>query len=66
MVDYDDTFDSTFAMFIFSVPKEWEKDVDIIINGGETWMKEVSVEYRELLYRIYPKLSEEWDKLFNS
>lgn len=53
-------------MFIFSVPKEWEKDVDIIINGGETWMKEVSVEYRELLYKIYPKLSEKWDELFNS
>lgn len=64
--DYDDSFDSTFAMFIFSVPKEWEKDVDIIINGWETWMKEVSVEYRELLYKIYPKLSEQWDELFNS
>lgn len=64
--DYDDSFDSTFAMFIFSVPKEWEKDINIIINSGETWMKEVSVEYRELLYKIYPKLSEKWDELFNS
>jgi len=64
--DYDDSFDSTFAMFIFSVPKEWEKDVAMIVSWDPLWPKNVSIEYRELLYKIYPKLSEKWDELFNS
>lgn len=63
--DYDDTFDNTFAFFVFRIPEEWESDVNLIYTNDD-WTKKVSKKYKDRLYSVYPKLSEAFDKLFNS
>ena len=59
--DEDDDFDSTYATYYFGVPEEWEKDFDLVVNK----LKETSQEYRDRLYKVYPKLTETFDKIFN-
>lgn len=61
--DEDDDFDSTYATYYFSVPEEWEKDFDLVVNNK---LKETSQEYRDRLYKVYPKLTETFDKIFNA
>lgn len=61
--DYDDDFDTTYATFIFSVPKKWKKDFHLIKEGKLT---EISTEYKKELYDIFPKLKDEFDKIFIS
>lgn len=53
VTDYDDSFDSTFAHWVFKVPERWQEDFNKIIDGR---VKEISTEYKAELYRIYPKL----------
>jgi hypothetical protein len=62
VADFDDDFDSTYATFVFSVPKKWKKDFDLILDGK---LLGVSKEYQEELRRIYPKLNEKFDEIFN-
>lgn len=59
---FDDSFDSTFATYIFKVPEKWKADFDLITTGK---LKEISEEYKTELYRIYPKLKEKFDEIFN-
>lgn len=59
--DYDDDFDSTFATFVFSIPEEFKEDFDKIKNGK---IKEISPDYKERLYIVFPKLKETFDKIF--
>jgi hypothetical protein len=61
VTDFDDSFDCTYAEWIFEVPKKWQSDFDKIITGN---IKDVSIEYQNELRRIYPKLKEEFDKIF--
>lgn len=58
---WDDDFDSTYATYSFSVPAEWRKDFDLILEGK---IKEISPEYKARLYTVFPKLKETFDKLF--
>lgn len=58
---FDDDFDSTYATYTFSVPEEWKKDFDLITDGK---IKEISPEYKDRLYKVFPKLKETFDKLF--
>lgn len=60
--DYNDSFDSTFATFLFSVPKEFESDYDLVVAGR---LRETSAFYQSRLYKVYPKLSEVFDKTFS-
>lgn len=59
--DYDDDFDSTFATFEFQIPEQFMKDF-IKIKEGK--IREISNEYKELMYKIYPKLKDKFDKIF--
>jgi hypothetical protein len=59
--DYDDDFDSTFATFQFSIPKEFESDYDLIIENN---LQGISENYKTRLYKVYPKLKETFDKIF--
>lgn len=59
--DYDDDFDSTFATFLFSVPKEFETDYDLILSGE---LKKISEQYKSRLYAVFPKLKEQFDRMF--
>lgn len=59
--DYDDSFDNTFATFVFSVPEKWEKDFDTIaIEISNT----ITSEYKEELKKVYPKLADRFDIQF--
>ena len=59
--DYDDDFDSTYMTFLFAVPKEFEHDFDLIMEGR---IKEISENYKARLYRVFPKLKETFDQIF--
>lgn len=61
MCDYDADFDCTYAHFVFNVPDEFKEDYNLIINGK---LNEISENYRNKLYEVYPKLSDKWDKVF--
>ena len=63
VTDFDDSFDSTFATFVFKVPEERKGDFDLIKVGK---IKDISDEYREQLYSVFPKLKEKFDELFTS
>jgi hypothetical protein len=62
VIDFDDSFDSTFASWVFRVPDKWKADYDKI-NSGE--LRDISEEYKSELYRVYPKLTDKLDELFN-
>jgi hypothetical protein len=55
VTDYDDDFDCTFANWVFKVPDQWREDYEFILAGE---LKFLSQEYRDLLRKIYPKLTE--------
>ncbi len=61
--DEDDDFDSTYATYVFSVPEEWKSDFDKIVAGK---LLEVSQEYKDRLYKVFPKLTEKFDIIFKS
>lgn len=51
--DADDDFDSTFAYWEFAIPKEWEKDITLILNGK---LNEISQAFKDKIKEVYPKL----------
>ena len=61
VTDYDDSFDNTFASWVFAVPDQWKSDYDKILSGD---LKSISPEYRAELYRVFPKLSDKFDEIF--
>jgi len=61
--NFDDSFDSTYASWVFSVPEEWKDDFGKIKNGE---IKGISDEYKNKLYEIFPKLKDALDKIFTS
>lgn len=61
--DKDMQDDNTYARFLFSIPKEFDKDYDLVIDGN---VKGVSPEYKKRLYEVYPKLKDKFDSIFNS
>lgn len=60
--DWDDDFDKTFATYAFSVPDEWKADFDLIMDGK---LKDISQAYKDRIYAVFPKLKEQFDKIFN-
>lgn len=60
--DFDDDFDSTYATYVFSVPDEWKADFDNIILGA---IDKISPEYQAQLRKVFPKLNDTFDQLFN-
>lgn len=61
VADFDDSFDSTYASFVFRVPEKWREDFKSIIAGE---VAKVSEAYKSELYRIYPKCSDTFDTIF--
>lgn len=59
--NFDDSFDTTYATWIFTVPDEWKSDYEKISTGT---LSEVSSEYLEQIKRVFPKLADEIDKTF--
>lgn len=61
VANWDDSYDRTYASWVFRVPEKWRADFDKIAAGR---LPEVSDEYKAELYRIFPKLKEKFDELF--
>jgi len=62
VTSYDDSFDCTYATYVFSVPEERKEDFEKIKAGR---INEISDEYKSELYRVYPKLKETFDQIFS-
>jgi hypothetical protein len=60
ITDYDDSFDCTFASFVFDVPEEWKEDFSKIREGR---MSECSDAYWDQLRKVWPKLKDKIDEL---
>ena len=58
---YDDDFDSTYATYVFNVPKRWKEDFDHIMKNEYS---DVSDEYVSLVKTFYPSLTEDINRLF--
>lgn len=58
---FDDSFDNTFATYVFSVPDKWKADFDKLTKGDAL---AISEEYKTEMKRVYPKLSEKFDEMF--
>jgi len=63
VVDFDDSFDSTFASWVFKIPEQWKADFDLIVKGK---ILEISQEYKDQLKIVFPKLADQFDKLFTA
>lgn len=50
---FDDSFDSTYATYVFKIPKRWQKDWDLILEGK---LNETSKEYQHQVDKVFPKL----------
>ena len=61
--DFDDSFDCTYATFIFDVPEKFKKDFTLIVEGK---VHDTSEDYRSTLYKVYPKLKEQFDNIFSA
>lgn len=58
---FDDDFDPTYATFRFNIPKKWEKDFNLLINGKKEGLsKEYFIELKkyyseELISKFFQK-----------
>jgi len=62
VTDWDDSFDCTYASWVFRVPDRWKEDFVRIKEGN---LHAISDEYRAELYRVFPKLREKFNQIFS-
>ena len=68
ITDYDDSFDSTYAMFVFDVPEEYKEDFDIISGRSKkegNIMSIISEKYFNKMCEVYPKLIDKFKEARN-
>lgn len=58
---FDDSYDSTYGTYIFSVPDEWKEDYEKITTGK---ILEISDAYKNQIYKVFPKLEEKLKSMF--
>lgn len=58
---FDDSFDNTFATYIFKVPQKWKSDYELYKQGR---LKEFSKEYQEEIRHIFPKLNDKFNEIW--
>ncbi len=63
VTDFDDSFDSTYASFVFRIPERWQADFARIVAGD---VHGISPEYQAELRRVFPKLADKFDEIFAS
>ncbi len=61
VTDYDDSFDCTFACWVFDPPFIWKSDFEKFVAGNAMGF---SQEYIAEMKRVYPKLTEKLDEIF--
>ena len=62
ITDYDDSFDNTYASFVYEVPEKYKSDIEYYLNGE--WEK-TSNEYRELIINTFPKIGQKLREAFD-
>lgn len=62
VTNFDDSYDCTYASWVFRVPERWKEDFAKLKEGR---MSEVSDEYRAEVARVYPKLADKIDEMFS-
>jgi hypothetical protein len=58
---FDDSFDNTFATYVFKIPEKWAADFQLF---KENRIKEFSQEYKDEIIRVFPKLKDTLMKLW--
>ena len=61
VIDFDDSFDSTYASWVFKVPDQWQDDFNKLQEGKG---KEISKDYLDQMKKVYPKLADKFDEMF--
>lgn len=61
VTDYDDSFDCTYATFVFKAPKEYTDDLNKILVGDISYISDA---YKERIYKMFPSLRERLDRIF--
>lgn len=61
LFDYDDSFDSTFACWIFEPPKEFEEDIEKYMKQD---IKNMSKKAQQRVRKVYPKLKDQLDAIW--
>lgn len=51
--DFDDSYDCTYATYIFKYPPEFKNDIKLVLNGK---IMETSQEYKDKIDEVMPKL----------
>ncbi len=59
--DFDDSFDTTYASWVFKVPEQWNADFKLITQGR---MAEVSDAYVEQCKSVFPKIADQLESIF--
>ena len=63
ITDFDDSFDCTYATFVFAIPEQFVEDYPKIFSGR---IQETSPEYQAILRKVYPKLESKFDEIFTA
>ena len=57
-----DFTDDTYAYYRFHIPEKHRKDLELAIEGEITKM---SSEFKDLIYKVFPKIEEELKRVFD-
>jgi len=60
---FDDSFDNTYASYIFKVPEKWKADFDLVVAGE---FEKLSKEYQAQVRKVFPKLKDKLDQLWGN
>jgi hypothetical protein len=68
VTDYDDSFDSTYATFVFNVPSKFQDDFNLIVDVENSALNIANIgntsdEYQQLLINTFPKLADKFKAL---
>lgn len=63
VTDFDDSYDCTYASWVFRVPERWKDDFAKFKEGR---ILEFSDAYKAEVKRVYPKLADKFDEIFAS
>lgn len=62
VADYDDSYDCTYASWVFAVPERWKDDFEKLKTGR---VLEISDEYKAEMKRVFPKLADKFDEMLS-
>ncbi len=62
LATFDDSFDNTYATYIFDIPEEFEDDFKLIQKGKIT---ETSDMYKQKVVDVFPKIKDKLNMIFN-